>query len=160
MPYLYIYPIPPKSSRIKFTGYIVPKILEISLAVPRTGWTWPEVGIDVTFELSIVNGDISVICYASDFDKEKLFFPLILRTHDIVRTALNLTTFSSGFGFTFILDEATFPDGTKNKLMIQEPALATLSTSTEKQVDYDTVMKIALQELPVARALQIGRAHV
>jgi hypothetical protein len=154
MAQLYIKAAPKNSSKLLFTGRILPEFIKVSLGAPETQWKLPEQNIDMTFELTAKEGAITVECLVGNYDEKSHLFLAALRSYDHARAAVDLAAFATGRGLSVIFDHVTLPDGTTKHLHNQEEALAALSTSVvPNNGNYDAVMQMVIQDLRVSKAL-------
>jgi hypothetical protein len=76
------------------------------------------------------------------------------RALDIVRTALDLTSFSDGRPWTLILEKYTGPDGKTRAFGLAEPWVEPLCTAVKQGDSYLQVLGLLLSEPPLFYALQ------
>jgi hypothetical protein len=84
----------------------------------------------------------------------RYFTSLAMRAHDTVRAAVDLLSFASGNGLTFLLESWTDSDGQTKPVAAQQPDLAVLSTSVANTKDFSDVLRIVLTDPPLFIALR------
>src|SRR5271166_2450430 len=159
---------------VQFRGVVLPKAINISCAeIPEVKWHCLDIGLYVGIKIQIQKNIVFIFCDVDTWDKNKDPMPLYMRALDLVRTVVDLVSFSLGIGLTVILDTLVEPNGVSSQLVAQQPDLAPLSTAVKnatppsKAVDnnFDKVLRLALSNVSVFRALRdliegITQTHV
>ena len=115
------------------------------------GWT-EQAGIKPICHVTVQKNEVSVDVEIENFNREQHFVPLAMRAYDTVRAAVDLLSFSSGNGFTFLLESWTDPKGNTKPLAPQQPNLAPLASAVTNS--FDIIIKIVITDPPLFLALR------
>jgi hypothetical protein len=88
--------------------------------------------LKMSFTVSILEGIVGIECDVSDFRKEDMS-ALTNRALEIVRTFIDLYSFSSGYGLNVYLEKFICPDGSEVVIMPKNHPLAALCTAYTTQ---------------------------
>lgn len=144
----------PAGSIFRFKGRVFPAIFKATVFVPRTThWKVPEDGIDISYRLELMEGNLTVTANVRNYS-EKLHFPMLMRAWDFARAAVDTLAFATGAGLTVFFETVTLPNGTIEQLATEEKELAALSTAVEQETcGFSDIMDMMLLELPISRAM-------
>jgi hypothetical protein len=160
--------------KLQFLGHILPASAVLNTTdLPKTNWKAPDLDLDMTFTVQIVNNAISIDVEINKWNKDEHLGHVYMRALDIARGVVDLCSFRSAIGLTVVFETLVEPDGTKSMLLIQQPELAGLASSLENkappttphQNNFDKVLRIILTNPPLIRALHdlieaITQTHV
>ena len=160
--------------KLQFLGRILPSSAVLNTTdLPKTNWKAPNLDLDMTFTVQIVNSTISVYVEINKWNKDEHLVHVYMRALDIARGIVDLCSFRSAIGMTVVLESLVEPNGAKSLLLLQQPELAGLASSIENksppvtadQNDFDKVLRHILTHPPLIRALHdlveaITQTHV
>jgi hypothetical protein len=145
---------------IHFLGRVLPPECDISIGyVPVIYWNEPAL-LDFVpaFVVHIKNSNVDVECRLDTFRVER-YISLHIRAFDLVRAAVDLVAFSTGYPLTVIFTTFVHPDGKQEPLVGFNSCLAPLCTafrinapSTDKS--FDEIYNIVVQEHELFMALR------
>lgn len=143
-------------AKLRFTGRIYPTALHVSINnFPSVQWIdgWTiEAGLTPICHVAVQKNEVSIDVEVVHFDRELHFVPLAMRAYDTVRAAVDLLSFSSGNGFTFLFECWTDPDGITKPLAPQQQNLAPLASAVANS--FDEIIKIVIVDPPLFLALR------
>jgi hypothetical protein len=118
--------------RFTFLGEIIPISRGVTISNhPQIFWEADESGLSMLFSLSIVDGQIIVECDANRENAPHQISQMHLRAVDIARTAVNLVSFTDGFGRSISLHTMIRPDGSQATIVKHAKEVLGLCTSYE-----------------------------
>ena len=141
---------------------IFPTAVQLTVADhPQIHWHDDQNNIDTTFTITIRDNAITVDCEASRFDPSLVTF-LYMRAFDLARATVDLTAFSSGYGFIVIFETIKTPDGQTTTVAAFDPSLAAHCTSYQIGIvptptadnDFQKVLLIVSTDWRIFRALR------
>jgi hypothetical protein len=98
--------------KVQFLGNILPAAKLISISgLPKSNWKSAELGLDMTFEVSIRNSQVVVTCETNKWVKADHLMPIYMRALDTARAIVDVFAFSEGIGLTLMLIQLVEPDG-------------------------------------------------
>jgi len=156
--------LPPSSQAIRITGKVFPACIDFSFTttlVPslQIDSSTPSIlsGLDAKFHFKVEHSRVEILCYvnriqATDFD------PLFTSAYELTRSAVDIMAFSTGNGFTLILEKAHYPDGTVADIYHSDPTLPPLCTSyrtnqAEPDGSLDTALLTIMRDRSIMMAL-------
>jgi hypothetical protein len=155
--------VPPRRSvlsdmiKVRFTGRIYPLAMSVSITdFPTIVWSDGDMvgaGLSPTCHVQVQNNEVTIDIDLQYF-QPGLLTPLAMRAYDTVRVAVDLLSFTSGNGFTFLLETWTNPEGETRPLMAQQPGFAELSTAVAAPGDFSAVLHGLIADWPMFLALR------
>jgi hypothetical protein len=147
---------------IKFGGRVLPAVIQVSLNEdPIIDWRDSDRETDINFKISIREGIVEVYCTLDKYDPQIDLIRVYMRAFDLVRAAVDLTCFSTGYGLSVILDTYTNPYGVTTPFVSHDPALGALCTAfdmtpatTIEQNAFHKVLWIVLTDWRIFRILR------
>ena len=147
---------------IHFGGRILPTVIQISIKDhPTINWTDSELDLDMAFKISIENGEVRVACELSEFDQSEHLARIYMRAFDLVRATVDLTSFSTGYGLSVLIDSFTDTSGVTTPFVPYDPTKAALCTAftmtpatTIDANEFHKVLIIVLTDWRIFRALR------
>jgi hypothetical protein len=147
---------------IYFGGRILPTAIQITINDhPTINWKDSELDLDIAFTISINTGEVRVVCELSKFDQREHLARIYMRAFDLVRATVDLTSFSTGYGLTVIIDSFTDTLGVTTPFVPHDPAKAALCTAftmapatTIDANEFHKVLVIVLTDWRLFRALR------
>lgn len=150
----------PTMKKVKILGKILPEVFKVTIGYnPSIKWKVEEIGLDLIFNYKIENSIIEITC---DIEKwqEDFSVHVYKMAYDIVRTAVNLVTFSTGSVFQISFERLIDPDGKETSIAIMYPELSALcrsyslnKASGEKNEAFDNIFNIVLSDPTLFLAL-------
>jgi hypothetical protein len=142
---------------VHFTGYVEPRNVQVTVGpfiVEERDQTTDTV---MKFTVNVVEGHVGIECELSQFNRE-LHSALTNRSTELVRTALDMLSFQTGYGFFLYIDKFYGEDGKEETLMTKNPRLANLCTAYSQEnfqevldmIAYEPNLYMALNDLVVA----------
>lgn len=114
---------------IHFTGRVLPSVLKITLQdVPQVRWQATDIGLDMTFTISITDSIVDIECEANRFNQSDVL-PLYMRALDLARASVDLVAFAGGYGATVFLDTIITPEGSSSAIFPESPEVRGLCTA-------------------------------
>jgi hypothetical protein len=154
-------------AKVQFIGKVLPDAVKVTVTLPELTWKWSEENVDIKFQIKIGNSVVNAEVEIPAYDQSRHFNELYKRVSDLVKTAVNLVSYSNGWGLVVIIETVIGPDGMPNALLPQDPRLKPLVTAyaLDRQPDFARVFEIVATEPPLFRALNdliesITVAHV
>jgi hypothetical protein len=117
--------------KVQFFGRILPSVCKVTLTLdPSTSLNWKdtEAQNSFTFKIHIANSDVRVECEAEYYDKSQ-FMEVYRRAFDLVRAAVEVVAFGTGWGLTVVFDKFEDQNGATSDLMAHDPSLPPLVTA-------------------------------
>jgi hypothetical protein len=147
---------------IKFGGRVLPAVIQVTINdLPAINWVDADNGVEISFNISIQHGAVGAICSLNKFNPETDLVRVYMRVFDLVRAAVDLTCFSTGYGLSVILDTYTGPDGITTPFVPHDTRLAALCTAFNmnaatsiEQNAFHKVLTIVLSNWPIFRVLR------
>jgi hypothetical protein len=142
---------------VHFTGYVEPRNVKASVG-PFIIEEWDQTTDTVMkFTVNIAEGHVGIECELSQFNRE-LHSALTNRSTELARTALDMLSFQTGYGFFLYIDKFYDVDGKEETLMTKNPRLGPLCTAYSQEnfqeildmVAYEPNLYMALNDLVVA----------
>jgi hypothetical protein len=101
---------------IRFTGRIIPKVVELDVSFPEFQWNEPELGISTAWRLSIFNSRVEAQCDSEKFLPDKFSFYFI-RASDFLEALINIMAFNYGISVHCSLEKVIYPNGIISSLL-------------------------------------------
>ena len=114
--------------KVILTGRVFPACHQISFSSNPLDWIWQEKKLTLHFDVRIEKSVVTVECTLDRFEPE-YFVEIYRRAFDIIRSAVNLAAFSSGTGYSVILERFIDSSGRETMVAPQDLSLAALCTS-------------------------------
>jgi hypothetical protein len=149
--------------KIQFLGNILPTAKQITIGgLQKVDWKAPDLGLDMTFEVTIHASRVAVTCETNKWVKADHLVPIYMRALDIARAAVDVFAFSEGIGLTLMFTDLVEPDGQTSQLWPEQPDLVALATSVKNsspstisaENNFDKVIRLVIQNVSVFRALR------
>jgi hypothetical protein len=116
--------------KVRFAGRIFPQAVQLSVKDhPQINWKDVENDLDITFTISVQNGEVTVDCDLNKFDSALHLTSVYMRAFDLARATVDLTAFCSGYGFTVLFEKYTSPEGDTSDFAPHDARLAPLCTA-------------------------------
>src|SRR5262245_6805185 len=91
--------------KVQFLGRTLPATAVVNTTdLPKTNWKMPDLDLDMTFTVRIVNSIISVDIEINKCDKDEHLVQVYMRALDIARGAVDLCSFRDAIGLTVVLE--------------------------------------------------------
>jgi hypothetical protein len=114
---------------VSFIGRVLPSVVDFSFTkLPSVQWESPDIGLTMSFALTIEKSAIRIECETNRFIDSDLV-PLHRRALDLARAVTDLACFATGFGAFVIFDTFIKPDGQKTALLSHDPSLSPFCTA-------------------------------
>ena len=110
-------------------------------------------GLEPTCHLQIQNNVVTVDIDVQRFEPT-YFTPLAMRAHDTARAAVDLMSFSTGNGLTFLLELWVNPDGIVTPVAHIQSELGQLATATNSGTGFHDAIWILMSDPPLIIALR------
>lgn len=132
---------------IRFRGRIIPFAKKISCAgLPTVTLKSADGQVELVYNLSIQDSQVSVECRASQFNQDIL--PEVYKyAFDLARAATHLAAFEYGVGLTVVFEYMTQPNRPEGPIWFPEPTLEGLCTAFNGLKGFDEVYKILCSDL-------------
>jgi hypothetical protein len=115
---------------IRFAGRVLPTFIELTIRDhPEINWRESEADLDMTFQISIQNGRITVECALNRFEQTQHLIPVYMRAFDLVRATVDVSAFATGYGLSVIIDSFTDASGVTTPFVAHDPTIAGLCTA-------------------------------
>jgi hypothetical protein len=147
---------------IQFGGQVLPAVIQITITDhPTINWKDSDSDLDIAFTISIVKGEVKVACELNKFEQDEHLVRVYMRAFDLVRATVDLTSFSTGYGLTVVIDSFTDALGKATPFVPHDPAVASLCTAftmapatTIDANEFHKVLIIVLSDWRIFRALR------
>jgi hypothetical protein len=147
---------------IRFAGRVLPTFIELTIRDhPEINWRESEADLDMTFQISIQNGRITVECALNRFEQTQHLIPVYMRAFDLVRATVDVSAFATGYGLSVIIDSFTDASGVTTPFVAHDPTIAGLCTaftlepaSTLQANTFHHVLTIVLGDWRIFRTLR------
>ena len=114
--------------KVILTGRVFPACYQISFSSNPLDWRWEEENLTLRFDVRIEESIVTAECTLDRFRPE-YFVEIYRRAFDIIRSAVNLAAFSSGIGYSVILERFIDSNGRETMVAPQNLSLAALCKS-------------------------------
>jgi len=143
--------------KVQFLGRVLPSAVVVSIqGMPTVNWESPDIGLKMSFTIRIDNSSIRVERDVTRFVASDAVH-LYMRGFDLARAAVDLASFSTGNGFSVVLDTFINPDGVQSPIVARDESLSALctafSTDPARQKDFNEVLRIVITEPPLFMVL-------
>jgi hypothetical protein len=143
--------------RIRFNGRIYPEAISVSMTnLPSVRWSdggMIALGLEPACHTKIENNVVTMDVDIQRFDTA-YFTPLVMRAYDTARSAIDLVSFATGNGHTFLLETWVNPSGETVPLAAMQPALGALATAVNGARNFHDVIWLLMRDPPLFLALR------
>jgi len=114
---------------VHFLGRVFPAAFRVSVQdIPPVKWEQPEVGLQMEFQLHIKDSAVDVECVVNRFSRDDLA-SIWTRAFDLARAAVDLVSFSRGWGLLVVFETFVDPNGASSQWATSDASLPPLCTS-------------------------------
>jgi hypothetical protein len=141
--------------KIRFRGRVMPRMAKVHHEMGHKLRWFITPTSEATLDLTITNGRIDVECECrEDIDNETLT-ALYIRSLDFSKVIVDMISFSTGMGFTVVLDQYISPTGGMSEMLPQDSAVVPLCTafSIDNGEEFEKIYRIVISDPAIFMAL-------
>lgn len=97
---------------------------------------------------------VIVNCELNQFEPQKHFLALYIQAHDLVRSILDLITFSRGVSLTLIMEKIEHHDGTIGDIRFEDDSVTPFATSVANERGFGNALSLVFHNPEIQLALR------